>query len=571
MPPPTWPETGLIIDRDVPIPMRNGEILRATIHRPAVDHPVPALLLRLPYNKEIAQSYVYGSPAWYARLGYAVVVQDTRGCFASEGEFYPLRHDDTDGFDTVEWCAAQPFCNGKVGTYGFSYSGINQLLAASERPPHLTAITPGFAPSELYDGWMYVGGAFALSAQAHWAVVLGPGAAERHADSAALARVRDAHLSVGKWHPTLALQDLPLLSDDLFPFFADYLNHPSRDGFWSDWDLEARYFRIETPALHIGGWYDTFVPDTIQNYERLAQMGRAEQRLLIGPWYHFPWTATVGDIDYGEEALNSVNEYALAWFDAHLKDDRRRLDSLPPVRIFLLGESRWLDLDAWPPPNEPRPFYLHSTGSAYLLTGEGALDSTPPADEPPDFFIYDPHDPVPSLGGRSGYDPQTTPMGPVDQRLVEQRNDVLLFTSQPLSEPLRLIGHVHARIWAATTAVDTDFTVKLCDVHPDGRSINLCEGILRGRYRESRESEQLLEPHRVYEFPIDLGVTAATIAAGHRLRVQVSSSNYPTFDRNSNSGGVIARDGAMQLVPATQAVFHDARYPSHLVLPVAAP
>lgn len=565
-----FPGAGIIVERNVPVPMRDGVVLRADIYRPAGEERRPVLLLRLPYNKDIAQSYVYAHPAWYAQQGYVVVVQDTRGRFASEGEFYPLRKEATDGFDTIEWCAALPYTNGRVGTYGFSYPGINQLLAAAERPPHLVTACPAFCPAGFYEGCAYVGGAFSLALMESWTVQMAAEAAHRRGERATEAELRTADRVIEQWYPWLPLKDFPPLKKvGLMPHFFDFLQHPAHDDFWHEWDLEPRYQNIQLPCLHIGGWYDTFISGTVLNYERLSALNQAEQRLLVGPWYHLPWSQHTGALDFGDEARNLVSEYQLAWFDAWLKADRRKLEALPRVRLFIMGENRWQDASQWPlPGTEYWPFYLHSGGRANSLSGDGSLSTSPPAQEPPDIYVYDPHDPVPSLGGHSCCYPDRSPMGPADQRPVETRNDVLVYTSEALTRPLKIAGRISATIWAATTARDTDFTVKVCDVFPDGQAINLTEGIIRGRYRESRERELLLEPHRVYRFDIDVGVTANVFQPGHRLRVEVSSSNFPAFDRNPNTGGPFGEDEEFDLTPATQMVFHSAQYPSHLSLPV---
>lgn len=570
MPTDAFEIAGVKTEYNVPVRMRDGVVLRCNVYRPAADHPVPVLLLRNPYDKDVAQTYVYAHPAWYARHGYVVVVQDTRGRHASEGAFYPLRLEAEDGYDTIEWCAALRYTSGEVGTYGFSYPGVNQLFAAAERPPHLRAVCPAFYPSGMYEGFAYVGGAFSLALMAHWAVILAADSSRWRGDHALAAEIRAADQSVGAWHPTLPLTEIPLLQNsDLMPFFADYLAHPSRDAFWNEWDLESRYPSIKVPSLHIGGWYDTFITGTLRGYQRLAALGRAEQRLLVGPWYHLPWTQKVGDIDFGEGARNVVDDYHIAWFDAWLKGDRTKLDALPRVRVFVMGENRWRDLDRWPPPGvEDTAYYLHSEGQANSLSGNGKLDTVAPAAEPPDFFVYSPHEPVPSLGGHSCCYPDRAPMGPYDQRPVEMRNDVLVYTSEPLEAPLEVAGPVSARLWAATTARDTDFTVKVCDVFPDSRSINLCEGIIRGRYRQGPAVERLLEPNRVYDFRLDVGVVCNVFRPGHRIRIEVSSSNFPTFDRNPNTGQAFGEATEFDPIPATQIVFHSASYPSQISLPV---
>ena len=429
---------------------------------------------------------------------------------------------------------------------------------------------PGFYPGGMYEGFTHVGGTFGLAAVMDWALILAGEAAKRRGDAAALGAIGAAQAVCGNWPAALSLRDIPFLeTPDLLPFLKDYVDHPAEGAYWEEWEIAPRLGQIDVPCFHVSGWYDSFIPQTIAAYEALSAAGRAEHRLLVGPWYHIPWTQQVGAIDFGDAAKNAVSVYERAWFDAWLKDDREALDALPPVRVFVTGENRWHDADAWPLAGAGAArWYLHSGGRANSLSGDGTLEREAPGDEPPDFFIYNPFDPVPSLGGHSCCLPQVAPMGPMDQRPVEYRNDVLVYTSAPLDVPCFAAGFVKARLNAATSAADTDFTVKLCDVEPDGRSINLFEGVIRGRFRESRKAEVPLEPHRVYEFDIDVGVICHLFRAGHRLRVEVSSSNFPAFDRNPNTGGPIGAEHAFDLQPAHQTVFHDSARPSFIDLPV---
>ena len=422
----------------------------------------------------------------------------------------------------------------------------------------------------MYEGFTHVGGTFGLAAVMDWALILAGDAARRRNDREVLGALGAAQAACGRWPAALGLRDIPFLeTPDLMPFLKDYVDHPAHDAYWQEWELTPRLGQIDVPCLHVSGWYDSFIPQTIAAYEAFSAAGQAEHRLIVGPWYHIPWTQQVGAIDFGDEAKNTVSVYERAWFDAWLKDDRSALGALPPVRVFITGENRWHDADAWPLAGTgSERWYLHSGGRANSLSGDGTLDREAPGDEVPDFFIYNPFDPVPSMGGHSCCLPQTAPMGPMDQRPVEYRNDVLVYASQPLEAPYFAAGFVTAQLSAATSAADTDFTVKLCDVEPDGCSINLFEGVIRGRFRESRESEVPLEPHRVYEFAIDVGVICHVFRAGHRVRVEVSSSNYPAFDRNPNTGGPIGGEHAFDLQPAHQTVFHDGAGPSFIELPV---
>ena len=394
---------GIVVETDVMVRMRDGVHLACDVYRPASGGPVPALVQRQPYDKRVAQTYVYDHPAVYARHGYAVVIEDTRGRHASEGDFYPLRLDAEDGYDTIEWCAAQPWCNGRVGSFGFSIPGVNQLLAAALHPPHLAAAVPGFYPGGMYEGFTHVGGTFGLAAVMDWGLIIAGEAAQRRGDKEVLSAIGAAQAVGGRWPAALSLRDIPFLeTPDLLPFLKDYVDHPAHGAYWEEWELAPRLAQIDVPCFHVSGWYDSFILQTIAAYEALSTAGRAEHRLLVGPWYHIPWTQQVGAIDFGDEAKNAVSVYERAWFDAWLKDDRSALDALPPVRVFVTGENRWHDADKWPLAGAgTERWYLHSGGRANSLSGDGALDREPPGDEPPDFFVYNPFDPVPSLGGHS--------------------------------------------------------------------------------------------------------------------------------------------------------------------------
>jgi uncharacterized protein len=560
----------VLCERDVPVKMRDGTVLRCDIWRPRLGEKVPALLQRQPYDKRMAQSYVYAHPAWYARQGYGVVIQDSRGRGSSEGSFYPLRLDAEDGFDTIAWCAEQSWCSGKVASFGFSLPGLNQLLTAAEKPDALVAAVPGFYPQGIYDGLVHVGGAFGLAAVLNWASLLAPDAARRAERPELLEDIRNA-VGCGGPPPTVGLKDMPfLVQPDIMPFLRDYLDHPAFDPYWQEFELGDRLTRIGVPCLHVSGWYDTFVNQTLDAYQRFKSETRAEHRLLVGPWYHIPWSQQVGPVDFGDAARNFVDEYQLAWFDAWAKGRRSAIETMSPVRVFVTGSNSWHDADRWPlPGTTTQTWYLRSNGRANSLSGNGFVSLDKPREnEPADYFFYDPAGPVPSLGGHSCCYPQSTPMGPMVQREVESRNDVLVFSSAPLERPLWVAGNVTAHLFAATSARDTDWVVKLCDVAPDGRSLNIQEGVIRARFRNGFDHATLVEPDSVNEYTIMVGACCHRFAAGHRIRVQVTSSNFPAIDRNPNTGGPLGMEGPFEWVPASQTVLHDAAHPSGITLPI---
>lgn len=560
------------VERDVPARMRDGTILLADVYRP--DTPGPVLLMRHPYDKTHAETFAYAHPSWYARYGYVVVVQDCRGRWKSEGEWCPFRHEAADGADTVAWAAALPGSSGSVGMYGFSYAGATQLLAAREGPPALAAIMPAMTSSGFHDQWTYRGGALQYAFVRSWAFYLAQDTARRRRDHALCAQLGAAlrGIAEGYWARPY---DAPLLAHrGLAAYYFEWLGHECDGPYWQQWALRGHYDRLRTPALHVGGWYDVFLEGTLENFIGLREgagsaEARAGQKLVIGPWYHNPWHQHPGIIDFGSGARSPLDALQILWLDRHLRGERNQLSDEPPVALFVMAENRWRFADRWPPAEaRPQTLYLRSSGRACSLNGTGRLSPEPPGDELPDVYVYDPADPVPSRGGHSCCADEVAPMGVADQRPVEVRMDVLVYTSEVLTDDLLVIGTVEAVIHAASTAVDTDFTVKLVDVHPDGRALNVTDGVVRARFRDSLTTPSPLEPERVYAYRIRVGSTAMRFAAGHRLRLEVSSSNFPAIDRNSNTGKRLCELEPPDCVVATQTVFHDRRYPSHLILPV---
>jgi putative CocE/NonD family hydrolase len=551
----------VVVERNVAARMRDGVALRADVYRPEAGGSFPVLLMREPYDKNTAQTGSgYNHPAWWARHGWVVVVQDCRGRFRSEGEFYPFVNEARDGYDTVEWAARLPGADGRVAMYGFSYPGATQLLAATERPPSLVAICPGMTASQYYEGWTYNGGALALAFAANWAAGLALYTAISSHDAAGIDRL-EALLGSAGWFGHLPLVEPPGLSREDAPYYFDWIEHPSYDEYWRTTAIDEDYSRIQVPGLHVGGWYDVFLSGTVANFRGLG--GR--QKLLVGPWQHGPWAPLLGA---GEDAgPQAVNEWQLRFLDEVVRGVPSGVFDAPAT-VYVLGDG-WRDLDSWPPTAaRPVDWYLHSGGRANSKYGDGTLSTEGPGDESPDVFVYDPLAAVASAGGHSCCDDALTPMGPRSQHAAERWGDTLVYTSAPLEQDLDLVGDVVVTLHAATTAVDTDFTARLCRVDPGGESVNLKEGIVRARFRESLSAPTLLEPGRVYEYRISLGPVGARIQAGFRIRLDVSSSDFPQWDRNLNTGGRLGREGPEQAIVATQTVFHDAVRPSCLTLPV---
>jgi putative CocE/NonD family hydrolase len=564
----------VLVEKNVEATMRDGVILRADVYRPGAPGKYPVLLQRTPYSKH-QDTYADGFRR-LAALGFAVIVQDTRGRYMSDGIARP--HDEAeDGFDTIAWARRLPYANGKVGMWGGSYLATTQLLAATLQPEGLVALFPSSSYSSRYD-MVFQGGAFYLNDGLGWNLgqaidvrrrVLMPAA---HRDSAIGLDEPQRRALRDRWLWHVPLKSMDALELKRFaPGYFEMLEHPSYDGFWETFDIEAKHDRFQAPAYHLTGWYDTLLTGTLRNFTGLRakaanQTARQNQRLVVGPWTHArpsPGSTKVGDVDYGPTAGLSAQDVYEKWFAYWLKDSPTpaRFDDAPPVRIFVMGENKWRDEQEWPLSRaKPTAFYLHSGGSANTLEGDGTLSTTAPAKEPADRYTYDPWDPVPTgaIGGYSRI--------PSDQRDIERRRDVLVYTGAPLEQDLEVTGPLSVTLWIASSARDTDFTAKLVDVFPDGTARALNDGILRARYRKSKTKPELLNPGEPTEITIDVGATSNLFRAGHRIRLDISSSNFPRFDRNPNTGGTFGEDA--ELRRAEQTVFHDGRRPSRLMLPV---
>jgi len=547
----------MIVERALAVRMRDGAVLLADVYRPEREQPVAAVLNRTPYDRSFSLTPPAAlDPEIVTDAGLALVCQDVRGQFGSEGDFYPLVSEGRDGYDTVEWVASQPWCSGAVVMAGRSYGGATQWLAAIERPPHLVAISPVVAGSDYFNGWIYQGGAFQLGFNLFWAQMM------------TAPRMRT---SLGEQFRHLPLADAPMLADnEAARFYRDWLAHPTRDEYWEGLGSSTRSARVDVPAFVIGGWYDVFLAGTLENYCRVRDHGdseraRADSRLLIGPWAHGSIYGSYPDQRFdafeGKDAIDLAAEQ-ISFFRSAFGE---RQSEQPRVRLFVMGENRWRDEDDWPPPRaREQRWYLHSGGDA------GDLSPEPPGDEPPDRYVYDPASPAPTIGGPTSLPAAflRTNSGPLDQRRVEERPDVLVYSSAVLADPLEVVGPLTVVLYASTSAKDTDFVAKLCDVDGDGRSRILAEGVLRARYRESLERPVAIEPGRAYEYRIDLVATSNAFLPGHRVRLVVTSSSFPRFDRNPNTGNPFAADRAEDLVTAEQTIFHDAERASHVLLSV---
>jgi putative CocE/NonD family hydrolase len=461
-----------------------------------------------------------------------------------------------------------------VGGFGGSYLGGTQWLAAREQPSALRTMASAVAPSDMYEGMAYQGGANVFHGR-RWAAVMTTEEIRRRVAGGAVPPEGGASLDVDAVLAHLPLAGHPLLNE-YTPWYRDWLAHPTADAFWHPISACAAYEQISAPALNISGWYDIFLSAAFQNYQGMRQRGgtqraRQNQRLIIGPWSHSNFTGSFPEREFGPTASSDALDLTgihLRWFDRWLKETDNGVDQEPTVTVFVMGIDRWRNEADWPlPDTHYRPYYLHSAGNANTLRGDGTLSAERPGDEPPDIYLYNPLRPVPTVGGQVIL-PGGNVVGPLDQRRVETRDDVLVYSTGVLDRSVEVTGPVELRLFVASSAPDTDFTGKLVDVYQDGRAMILTEGILRARYRRSLTVPELLEPDAVYELRLDLWATANVFLPGHRIRLEVSSSNFPRFGRNSNTGGEIATESAGQYRPAINRVFHDMTHPSHVILPI---
>lgn len=527
------------------VPMRDGVRLATDVYLPAEGGSYPALLVRDIYSN--GSSAVRQRYAKFATAnGYAFVFQSSRGRYDSEGDWYPYFNEINDGDDTLTWIADQSWSNGEVGMFGDSYLGSVQWLAAVNGNPALVAIAPAMSPGNYYRDVAYPGGAFSLLSRARWGI----------GDIGSRTNLMFPIDWVG------GIDHLPLetLAESVgfnVPHFQDWLAHPSYDEYWAPLNLEARATEMSVPALNIGGWYDVFLRSTIGSYKTMTEQAasrtaRNGQRLIIGPWPHGWNVRQTGDIDFGEEAVIDTEKLLMEWFDYWMKDGDEPAGA--PVRIFIMGENTWRDEQVWPlARTDYRPMYLHTDGSLSEAppTGDGSLG-----------YTYDPADPVPTLGGNIM---EPTLRGPHDQSPLDDREDILRFVSAPFEQPTEITGPITAEIYATTDARDTDFMAKLIVVKPNGMAFNLVDGVIRARYREGFEQEKLIQPGRAYKYTIDLWATSYLLSPGDRLRVDVTSSNYPRLARNLNTGAPFAKTTEMKV--AHQTIHMSDEHPSMVILP----
>ena len=542
---------------NVRIPMRDGIELAANISRPKAEDKFPVILVRTPYGKGNGED---DDGRYHARRGYAFVIQDCRGTGQSAGAWEPGVNERADGLDTHKWILQQDWCNGNIATSGGSYLGFTQWIVAPDTGDWHKAMFTLVPLMDWYKDLAYIGGAFGLGTNMGWgSEMLKP----TEGEGAGLPDGWDIdkayrHLPLSRWDETVGYK---------VQFMRDWIAHPQYDSYWARVSIAGRANDIAVPNITLSGWYDIFVSQAFEYVRAVREtsqsdIARKHCHLIVGPWAHGPnWMA--GERNFGANAGIDVEKLQEKWFGYWLKDEGS-VDDLPPYRIFVMGANEWRDENEWPlARTQYTPYYFHSLGSANSLKGDGMISTAKPGDEPADTFVYDPARPVPTHGGCLLFGDK---FGAQDQREIEKRDDVLIFTSQKLSEALEVTGPVKVVLYAASSAPDTDWTAKLVDVYPDGRAFNLCDGIIRARYRDSAKEPTLIEPGKIYRYEVDLWVTSNVFLAGHRIRVEISSSNFPRLDRNPNTGHKFGADA--ELRKATQKVYHDTRHASHIILPV---
>jgi uncharacterized protein len=556
---------GVVLERGVRCRLSDGVELVSDHYYPPQQGPHPTLLMRQPYGRDIASTVTYAHPAWFASHGYNVVIQDVRGRGDSGGDFYPFRHEGRDGAETIEWLWTRPESNGSVGMYGFSYQGMTQLLAAAERPDGLVCIAPGMTAHDLYHGWFYHQGAFRLASSLGWGLQMLKADARRGKLREASDRLERAWANLAAQPSVLPFHDHSALHGEVLPTYViDWFEHAEPGEYWSSMDISHSFDRIRIPALHISGWYDTFLQGSIDGFRALTMRAgspaaRDNQYLIAGPWTHIPWGDRAGATDFGAEAILDTDAILLRWFNHWLKgsgDFARE----PRIRHFVLGENRWRASAAFPLETN-HVLYLSSSGRANSRKGDGVLSASKPSSaEPADIFVHDPEVPVLAPGGPAA------PAGQFDQSALELGNNVLVYTAPPLTAPLRIFGQPRVSIHCSTSAARADVTAKLVRVRPAGGAEFICIGVARSSWLFSKSG---YAADKVHHWQFDLEPTSCLFATGDRIRLEIAGSAFPLYDRNPGNDVPSCRATSWDWLRSTHIVYHTADHPSALHLPVA--
>ncbi|MHB0877939.1 MAG: CocE/NonD family hydrolase [Anaerolineae bacterium] len=586
---------------DVAVAMRDGVTLACDVYMPASNGEpsagaYPVVLERTPYDKR--RSIDLGR--YFARNGYVFVAQDVRGRYQSTGEWYAFAHEAPDGYDTVEWIARQPWCNGKVGTMGASYCASDQSALATLNPPHLAAMAVRVGAHNYHHASMRQNGAMELRFFVY-AFRMATTSREAQQDPKIKAAATQALAEIDLWLRRLPFQPgaSPLRFLPTYErWIYDVLTHGDYDDYWRQRGYAISHYydeHADVPTYYMGGWYDSYARSTCENFVELGRRKQSLHKLIMGPWTHGGDTVTyAGDVDFGAQSkLNDLSGFHRRWFNHTLKGEANGIADEPPVIIFVMGGGSgrrdangrlehggyWRFEREWP--------LARARTTPFYLAAGGGLSATPPGPAEPSRYSFDPADPVPTIGGSlsaaepillpGGYDQRGDPrfMGTTGTVPLNARPDVLTFETEPLVQDVEVTGPIEVVLYAASSAPDTDFTAKLLDVYPpsddyaDGFALNLTDSVIRARYRDSAEAPTLLEPGQVYELRFPLYPTSNVFKAGHRIRLDVSSSNFPRFDVNPNTGGPIGSDRRRAI--AQQGIWHDPEHPSHVILPLVPP
>ena len=556
---------GVALERSVACTLSDGTTLVSDHYYPSStehgDGPHPTLLMRQPYGRDIASTVVYAHPIWFARHGYNVVIQDVRGRGGSEGSFYPFRQEGRDGAETIAWLRTRPECNGRIGMYGFSYQGATQLLAAAEQPEGLQCIAPAMTACDLFHGWFYHHGALRLASSLGWGLQMLKEDARRLGLHGASAKLEAAWANVRAQASHLPYAQHPAITDPALPTYVrDWFSHDEPGEFWSDLDISTRASTINIPALHVSGWYDTYLEGSIAGFELLrnhagTEHARDNQYLLAGPWVHIPWGDRVGEANLGEAALLDTDDLLLRWFDHWLKD-ANTFTTEPRVKHFAMGTNTWHDADA-AHASAAITLHLASDGRAESRKGDGALVEDEPSG-PPDIFVYDPEVPVFAPGG-----PQAL-SGLTDQSALEQGNNLLVYTGDILEAPLHIFGRPSVSLHVQTSSAHADVTAKLVCVKPNGRAEFVCIGIARSTFLFGDKS--ISDVPQLWSFTLE--PTSFVFAAGDRIRLEIAGCAFPLYDRNPSNSTRPSEMTVFNWQRCTHMVFHDREHPSSLQLPV---
>ena len=587
-------------ERDTMVPMRDGVRLATDLYFPShrgskAAETFPVIVERTPYDKRALD--VVAKAKFFARHGYICAIQDVRGRFASEGEWYAFAKEGPDGFDTVEWLGTQPWSSGKVGTIGASYAGSDQHALANLNPPHLAAMVPYVAMHNYHTNSMRQGGCMELRFYVY-AFRMAMTSKEALADEKLRAVLEDAHGRIGEWLGRLPMKPgvsplryLPSYEQWVY----DVMTHGDYDDYWKQTGYNVEEFwdtHANVPMLLLGAWYDSYTRSTCENFIQFTDRGKGPTRLVMGPWTHGGHVNShAGDADFGIDApIDDFNGFLLRWFDWTIKGLETGIKNEQPVRIFVMGTGDgrkapnghlnhggyWRDEAVWP--------LARTQWTNYYLGPDGTLGTDLPPRSSPSAYRFEPWNPVPTIGGNISAAENVMPAGGFDQRgrpdvfgakdrlPLAARRDVLVFASAPLAEDLEVTGPLQVKLWAASSAVDTDFTAKLIDWYPpngdypDGYALNIEDSIIRARYRDDRSRPSLLTPGEIYPFTVTLFPTSNIFKKGHRIRLDVSSSNFPRFDVNPNTGEPLAKNA--RVAAADQQIYHDPDHPSHIILPV---